>query len=69
MKTKYKILTFSLVFAFALGLSSCSEDFLQTVPTDSVSTDIALGSTDNMMLAINGIDRTLYAQNPDIVRY
>ena len=69
MKTKYKILTFSLVFAFALGLSSCSEDFLQTVPTDSVSTDIALGSTDNMMLAINGIHRTLYAQNPDIVRY
>lgn len=69
MKTKYKILTFSLVFAIALGISSCSEDFLQTVPTDSVSTDIALGSTDNMMLAINGIHRTLYAQNPDIVRY
>ena len=69
MKTKYKILTFSFIFALALGLSSCSEDFLQTVPTDSVSTEIALGSTDNMMLAINGMHRTLYAQNPEIVRY
>lgn len=69
MKTKYKILTFSIVFAFALGLSSCSEDFLETVPTDSVSTAIALGSTDNMMLAMNGIHRTLYAQNPNIIRY
>lgn len=69
MKTTYKNLVYSLVLAIVLGLSSCSEDFLQTVPTDAVSTDIALGSTDNMMLAINGIHRTLYAQNPDIVRY
>ena len=69
MKTKYKILTFSLIFALILGVSSCSEDFLQTVPTDSVSTEIALGSTENMMLAINGIHRTLYAQNPGIISY
>ncbi|PIF05602.1 MAG: RagB/SusD family nutrient uptake outer membrane protein [Draconibacterium sp.] len=69
MKTKYKILTGILIFAFVLGLNSCSEDFLQTVPTDSVSTEIALGSTDNMILAINGIHRSIYAQNPGIVRY
>lgn len=69
MKTKYKILTFSLIFAFALGLSSCSEDFLQTVPTDAVSTEIALGSTDNMMLAINGVHRAMYAQNGLISAY
>ena len=69
MKTKYKILTFSLIFAIALGLNSCSEDFLQTVPTDAVSTEIALGSTDNMMLAINGIHRAMYAQNGQISNY
>jgi starch-binding outer membrane protein, SusD/RagB family len=69
MKTKYKILTFSLIFAIALGLSSCSEDFLQTVPTDSVSTEIALGSADNMMLAINGIHRAMFAQNGQISNY
>lgn len=69
MKTKYKVLTFSLVFAIALGFSSCSEDFLQTVPTDAVSTEIALGSADNMMLAINGVHRAMYAQNGLISAY
>lgn len=69
MNTKYKILTFSLIFAIALGLNSCSEDFLQTVPTDSVSTEIALGSAENMMLAINGIHRAMYAQNGQISNY
>ena len=69
MKTKYKILTFSLIFALALGVNSCSEDFLQIVPTDSVSTEIALGSADNMMLAINGMHRSLYAQNGKISNY
>ena len=69
MKTKYKVLTFSLILAITMGLSSCSEDFLQTVPTDSVSTEIALGSADNMMLAINGMHRALYAQNGQISNY
>lgn len=69
MKTTYKILKLSLIFAFVLGISSCSEDFLQTNPTDSVSTEIALGSTDNMMLAINGIHRAMYAQNGEISNY
>jgi hypothetical protein len=69
MKTKYKILTFALSFAIAMGFSSCSDDFLQTVPTDSVSTEIALGSVDNMMLAINGMHRAMYAQNGQISAY
>lgn len=63
MKAKYTILRFVLIFAITLGLSSCEEDFLQTYPTDAVSTEIALGSTENMMLAINGVHRALYAQN------
>ena len=57
------------MFALALGISSCSEDFLQTVPTDSVSTEIALGSPDNMMLAMNGVHRAMYAQNGLISAY
>ena len=69
MKTKYKILTFSLILAIALGLNSCSEDFLQTTPTDSVSTEVALASPENMMLAINGIHRAMYAQNGQISSY
>jgi len=69
MKIKYKILTFALIFTLALGLNSCSEDFLETVPTDSVSTETALGNTDNMMLAMNGIHRAMYGQNGFISYY
>jgi len=69
MKTKYVTLRLALIFTILLGLSSCEEDFLQTVPTDSVSTDIALGSVDNMMLAMNGIHRAMYAQNGYISAY
>lgn len=69
MKAKYLILRFVLIFSVILGLSSCDEDFLQTVPTDAVSTDIALGSTENMMLALNGVHRALYAQNGYISAY
>ena len=69
MKVKYLTLKVVLIFALALGISSCEKDFLQTVPTDSVSTDIALGSVDNMMLAINGVHRSMYAQNGYISAY
>lgn len=69
MKTTYKTLKLSLIFALLMGLGSCSEDFLQTVPTDSVSTEIALGSSENMMLAMNGIHRAIYAQNGMVSSY
>ncbi len=69
MKKKYITLRLGLIFAIVLGLGSCEKDFLQTVPTDSVSTDIALGSVDNMMLAMNGIHRAMYAQNGYISAY
>lgn len=69
MKAKYLTLRLILIFAITLGLSSCEEDFLQTVPTDSVTNAIALSSVDNMMLAMNGIHRAMYAQNGYISNY
>lgn len=69
MKAKHKILKFAIVFAIIAGFSSCESEFLQTVPTDAVSTEIAMNSTDNMMLAMNGVHRTLYAQNGRISAY
>lgn len=69
MKAKYLTLRLLLIFAVTLSLSSCEEDFLQTVPTDSVTNEIAMGSVDNMMLAINGVHRTIYAQNSNITYY
>ncbi|GAB2780117.1 RagB/SusD family nutrient uptake outer membrane protein [Actinomadura fibrosa] len=43
---------------------SCSEDFLDTVPTDSISAEAALSTPENMMLVLNGLHRQMYAQSP-----
>ncbi len=42
---------------------SCSDDFLETSPTNSVTPNDALSTPDNMMLALNGVHRTMYGQN------
>ncbi|MHA7943114.1 RagB/SusD family nutrient uptake outer membrane protein [Formosa sp. 3Alg 14/1] len=47
----------------AVVIVGCSDDYLDTVPTDSISEDAALSSTDNMMLILNGLHRMTYAQN------
>ncbi|WP_434037714.1 RagB/SusD family nutrient uptake outer membrane protein [Formosa sp. 4Alg 33] len=41
----------------------CSEDYLETTPTDSISEEDALSSTENMDLVLNGLHRMMYAQN------
>ncbi|PNW29300.1 RagB/SusD family nutrient uptake outer membrane protein [Formosa algae] len=41
----------------------CSEDYLDTVPTDSISEEAALSSTENMDLILNGLHRMMYGQN------
>jgi len=46
----------------ALLLSSCSEDFLETSPSDAISSDQVFTTTTNGMAALNGIHRTLYKQ-------
>ncbi|MCF8713365.1 RagB/SusD family nutrient uptake outer membrane protein [Joostella atrarenae] len=43
-----------------LGLFSCSDDFLDEVPTESVSDQSATTTTGNLFLVINGIHRSLY---------
>lgn len=42
----------------------CSEDFLDTVPTDSISAEAALSNQENMMLVLDGLHRMMYSQNP-----
>ena len=69
MKEKYILLRFVFIFTLILGLASCEKDYLQTIPTTAVSTEIALSNTENMMLAMNGIHRSMYAQNGRIRYY
>lgn len=63
-----KVLLYCYSIALAWGISSCSEDFLETVPTSAISSKVVLGNTENMMRAVNGIHRFIYSQN-DIVNF
>lgn len=57
-----KIYIMLFVGAMALTLG-CEDEFLDTVPTDSISEESALSSPDNMELVLNGLHRMMYGQN------
>ena len=48
-------------------ISSCSEDFLETTPTDAISAADALASAENMSLIINGMHRAMYSQSQTVL--
>ncbi|MBE0679529.1 MAG: RagB/SusD family nutrient uptake outer membrane protein [Bacteroidales bacterium] len=60
-----KRITYRTIFIAALSLLmfSCSEDYLDTVPTDQVSATSAFTTTGNAMQALNGIHRMMYRQH------
>ncbi|MBV5312049.1 MAG: RagB/SusD family nutrient uptake outer membrane protein [Prolixibacteraceae bacterium] len=45
-----------------LALGACKEDFLETVPTSSVSESSVFATTSNAMMALNGIHRSMFMQ-------
>lgn len=59
---KYLILT-----AAVLVSSSCSEEFLETKPTDAIAAADALATEANMALILNGMHRSLYSQSQTIL--
>ncbi len=60
-----KRLIYSTLFVAALSLFmvSCSEDYLDTLPTDQVSAGSAFTTTGNAMQALNGTHRLMYQQH------
>lgn len=58
-----------LLFALSglLLLNACDKDFLETRPTDAISSGDALATADNMSLVINGLHRGLYSQSQTIL--
>ncbi|WP_200974995.1 RagB/SusD family nutrient uptake outer membrane protein [Echinicola sp. 20G] len=55
MNRIYKpLLAIALLFTF-----SCAEDYLDTVPTDAVSSESVFTTTNNAMIALNGIHRSM----------
>lgn len=50
-----------IIICFAIALfSACSEDYLDTLPTEEVSSLDITSTGNNLMLGINGIHRSLY---------
>ncbi len=64
MKT-YNKLMLLLFFCLSIVFSSCEKDFLDEIPTDSISETVATTTADNLMLIINGIHRSLYLRYQD----
>ena len=63
----FKKINFMLFVILAITITSCSEDFLETKPTDAISAADALATADNMSLILNGLHRGLYAQSQTIL--
>lgn len=61
MLRKINLLFLAASLLFTVG---CSEDFLETTPTDSISESSAFSSPENMFLVLNGLHRQMYAQSP-----
>ena len=51
-----------LLVIFMIAITSCSKDFLETKPTDAISSADALATPANMGLIIQGLHRGLYSQ-------
>lgn len=48
---------------FTITLTSCSEEFLDTKPTDAISASDALATAANLNLVMEGLHRFMYAQS------
>ena len=60
-----KIKTLSLAILI-FAMTACQEEYLETVPTDSVTPAVALADEASMQNVLNGIHRGLYSQSQTI---
>ena len=56
------LIIFIGIFAVSTIFTACEKEFLDTYPTDQVSSNAAVLTTDNAMTALNGIHRALYVR-------
>ncbi len=54
------IISFIGILAVSFCFTACEKDYLDTFPTDQVSSAAAVLTTDNALTALNGIHRALY---------
>lgn len=58
---------YSFLLLAVLVMFSCEEDYLETRPTNAISSGDALATEANMALIINGMHRTGYAQSQTVL--
>ncbi|MDR2805420.1 MAG: RagB/SusD family nutrient uptake outer membrane protein [Dysgonamonadaceae bacterium] len=59
---QFKYILFSIAIGAAFNLTSCSDDFLDTTPTESVSAVTISETLDGLYIALNGIHRNMVSQ-------
>jgi hypothetical protein len=70
MKNDMKILNKILsIVLLSVVLSSCQKDFLETAPTNSLSSDVVFTSMEGANLALNGMYRYFYAYHANHDRF
>ncbi|MDR0972954.1 MAG: RagB/SusD family nutrient uptake outer membrane protein [Prevotellaceae bacterium] len=55
-----KIITYITIGWLALGMFSCADDALETVPTDAMSTETLFATAEAAMVPLNGLYRAFY---------
>jgi hypothetical protein len=58
---------YTLLAIAAFTITSCDDDFLETKPTDAISSSDAFATAENMALILNGLHRGLYSQSQTIL--
>jgi len=58
-----KILLSGLLLGSAMVVTSCGSDYLETVPTESISDASAVATVDNAYKALNGVAKTMTIQH------
>lgn len=59
---KIKIAFSAIVISSMLLTSSCNDDYLDTLPTESVDANAVYSTADNLMASINGMIRHMYSR-------
>lgn len=59
---KVKYILAAIVLGSSLSLTSCADDFLDTIPTSEIGDQTAYSTGENLMTIINGMHRNMYVR-------
>ena len=60
-----KSIAWGMALAGALTVTGCADDYLDTIPSTSISDQVVNSSLENLYIALNGIHKKWYRRKPD----